>query len=79
MGFLYLASNPGFFSGIARIFDFGNTFDAYNVASSGDEADAIGLLWDWSLVGNDLWNAVRAYEQENVGLMSDIERDTVLR
>jgi hypothetical protein len=62
MGSLYLSANPGPWSGVARIFDFGNTFDAYNNAATGEEADGIGLLWDWAMVGKDLWNAVSMHE-----------------
>lgn len=49
---------------MARIFDFGNTFDAYNRTASGGQADGIGILWDWAVSGNDLWNAVNAYQTD---------------
>lgn len=54
----YLSAYPTFLSGIARILDFGNTFDTYNNTSNGEQADSIGMLWDWSIVGKDLWNSI---------------------
>lgn len=62
MGTLYLSADPSFCSGIARVFDFGGTFNAYNHAATGAQADGIGILWDWAIVGNDLWGAVHACE-----------------
>ena len=58
MGSLYLCSMPTFWSGAARLLDFGNTFDAYNRTSNGAEADGLGILWDWAMVGEDLRDAV---------------------
>lgn len=64
MGSLYLCADPGLLSGVARLFDFGNTFDAYNRATTGEEADGVGILWDWAMVGQDLSDAVSAYDTE---------------
>jgi hypothetical protein len=64
MGSLYLCSKPSIWSGAARLLDFGNTFDAYNHSATGPQADALGLLWDWAIVGNDLWQSMLDYEHE---------------
>jgi len=58
----YLYASPSFLSGAARLLDFGNTYDTYNHAVTGSQADSLGLLWDWALVGNDLWQGVNAYQ-----------------
>lgn len=58
----YLYASPSFLSGAARLLDFGNTYDTYNHAMTGSQADSLGLLWDWALVGNDLWQGVDAYQ-----------------
>ena len=55
---------PGFRSGMARLLDFGNTFDTYNHAANGGEADGLGLMLDWEMVRNDLWQAVSDYNSE---------------
>jgi hypothetical protein len=61
MNTLYLCSPPSIWSGIARILDFGSTFDTYNTTSTSEEADGIGLLSDWSMVGHDLWNSIHRF------------------
>ncbi len=65
MGTLYLSAPPSAWSGAARLLDFGNTFDRYNRAETGPQADAIGILWDWAMVGNSLWQALSEYESVN--------------
>ena len=56
----YLYASPSFLSGAARLLDFGNTYEVYNHAVTGSQADALGLLGDWALVGNDLWQGINA-------------------
>jgi hypothetical protein len=62
MGSLYLCAPPSALSGAARLLDFGNTFDSYNRAEIGAEADALGILWDWAMVGDSLWQALFEFE-----------------
>ena len=57
MGSLYISATPSALSGAARLLDFGNTFDSYNLAGNGAEADALGIFWDWVMVGDSLWDA----------------------
>ena len=62
MGSLYLCPPPSALSGVARLLDFGNTFDSYNRAENGAEADGLRILWDWAVVGDSLWQALAANE-----------------
>lgn len=61
---LYLVAEPGFLYGVARLLDFGNTFDFYNQCPTAREADSLGVLLDWEMVGQDLWTSVRNYGAE---------------
>lgn len=62
----YLYASPSFLAGAARLLDFGNTYDAYNHTVTGSQADSLGLLWDWAVVGNDLWQGEIAYQADKV-------------
>lgn len=59
---LYLAAQPDFWYGMARLLDLGNTFDVYNECPAGEQADSIGVLLDWEMVGKDLWLGVSDYD-----------------
>ena len=48
-------------SGAARTLDMFATFDEYNTSSSVEEADRRAIESDWSIVGQDLSEAVRKY------------------
>ena len=58
----YLYANPSFLSGVARLLDFGNTYDDYNRAPTGRQADSLGMLWDWAKVADDMWKGINVYE-----------------
>ena len=58
----YLYSGPEFWSGFARLFDFGNTYDQYNRAPQPSQADALGLLWDWATVADDIQKSLIIFE-----------------
>lgn len=64
MGSLYLTAPATVWSGAARLFDFGNTFDSYNRTEHPSEADGLAIFWDWVMVGNALWQAASDYEDE---------------
>ena len=53
----YYFALPSFWTGIARLFDFGGTFTRYNDGDPPEVADAIALWNDWHAVGRDLLNA----------------------
>jgi hypothetical protein len=52
----FLFARPSAASGVARFFDFGGTFDAYNTSTDETEADSKATYIDWTCVGE----AVRA-------------------
>ncbi|WP_395089874.1 hypothetical protein [Armatimonas sp.] len=62
-GFLW--STPSCIEGLSRILDIGNTFNAYNVSSTPEEADARAIQSDWQVVGTDITSAVRQYQKAN--------------
>ena len=59
-GFLF--AGPTFFSGAARAFDLGGIYDTYNVSSTESDADYKALLADWSIVGQDIFSAMKQFE-----------------
>ena len=61
----YLYAIPTFMAGMARVLDLYGTYDSYNESASGDEADAVALRNDWAMVGQDVQDAMNAYEQES--------------
>ena len=67
MDSLYLCAQPNFWYGAARLLDFGNTFDAYNNVANGEQADGLGIMFDWAVVRNDLWHAIMDYDSEPTG------------
>ncbi|MGL4370891.1 MAG: hypothetical protein ACRCUT_14650 [Spirochaetota bacterium] len=50
----FLFGMPSFISGVARILDFGATFDDYNKSLTPEEADYVALRNDCFAVGNDM-------------------------
>ena len=58
----YLYSAPSYLSGFARLLDFGNTYDHYNRTPSPNQADALGVLWDWAAVASDMRKAIATFE-----------------
>jgi hypothetical protein len=59
----FLFAEPDELTGVARLWDFSGTFDAYNVSRSTDEADVKAVLSDWSIVGRDLKEAMDSTEE----------------
>ena len=60
--FFYYA-RPGFFEGLARIMDFGNTLDHYPRFRSAWEADTFALRSDWIMVGQDIRDAIGDFKK----------------
>lgn len=60
----YLFAKPGFNEGMGRVLDIGSVMDIYNENKTGTEADYKALLADWLMVGNDIKNSVKEYEQQ---------------
>ena len=61
-----LFAHPSALGGIARILDFGGTLNEYNTANSEAQADLLAACADWLAVGDDLWAALRTYEDQHV-------------
>lgn len=56
-GFLY--AMPSFISGAARALDLYGTFDKYNSSATEREADSKAIWADWSIVGYDIFGAMK--------------------
>lgn len=54
--FLFACPSPA--AGMARFFDFAGVFDAYNVSTSEDEADAMATQVDWACIGDSFQTAL---------------------
>jgi hypothetical protein len=50
----FLFARPSAANGLARFFDFGGTFDAYNGSTNETEADSKAAYMDWSCVGEEV-------------------------
>ena len=53
-----LFSEPSFFEGIGRLFDWGSTLNNYNTYESENESDYKALASDWASVGENMRMAV---------------------
>ncbi len=62
----FLFAKPSFFGGMAASLDIGATMSAYNESKSPEEADAKALAADWGVVGQDIGEALQAFEQDHV-------------
>ena len=61
----FLFARPSLLSGLARLVDFGCTFDAYNQSRTTAEADVRAAVSDWLSVGDDIATAI------NIGIRED--------
>lgn len=57
----FLAAQPSFWTGVARLVDLFGVFDSYNESRDPAEADARAMYADWAVVGQELANACRAF------------------
>ncbi len=80
-GFLY--ARPSFIEGMSRLIDFGNTLQIYNSPLSPQQADFLALSADWSVVGDDLRNAMTQYdnlhENDETDLLSQARKAILTR
>lgn len=60
----FLYARPSFIEGLAGLIDFGGTLNVYNASVSEEQADAIALLCDWRMIGQDLTEASLTLEKE---------------
>lgn len=61
----FLFAQPSFASGAARVLDLWGQFDEYNVSATPAEADAKAIAADWSVVGQDIFDALEQYHAES--------------
>jgi hypothetical protein len=54
----FLVERPSLSSGVARLFDFYGFYDGYNISPNEAQADAIAILADWMVVGQDIEKAM---------------------
>ena len=59
-------ARPGFFEGMARIMDFGNTMNRYPKYRSAAEEDTLALRSDWVTIGNDIRVAIREFDETQI-------------
>jgi hypothetical protein len=59
----FLCAEPSELFGVARLWDFGGGFDAYNYSGSTEEADIKAILSDWAIVGGDLKKAMESIKK----------------
>ena len=50
----FLYAIPSFWSGWARILDFGDTLTEYNRSNTTAQADYLALKSDWYVIGDDI-------------------------
>ncbi len=60
----FLVAQPSLASGIARLVDFGCSFDNYNDSPTGNTADTRAMTSDWLNVGYDILDSVFEFEAE---------------
>jgi hypothetical protein len=58
----FLFATPTLVSGAARALDLYGVYDVYNASSTENEADYKALLSDWSIVGQDIFSAMKQFE-----------------
>jgi len=58
----FLFAQPSFASGVARNLDLWAQFDDYNRSENGTEADGKAIAADWLVVGQDMVEALEAFE-----------------
>ncbi len=58
------APRPSFWEGMGRVFDVGGALSLYNADGTPEEADYRAIASDWSMVGQDFYMAIKAYERE---------------
>lgn len=58
----FLVASGSMASGAARLWDWGGTFDQYNISRTTQEADLNAMASDWSIVGDDIQDAILEFD-----------------
>ncbi|MCX6233912.1 MAG: hypothetical protein NT175_04195 [Bacteroidetes bacterium] len=69
----FLFPAPSFFKGLASIFNVPGNYYDFNYSQSNEEADYKALKTDWSIIGQDIRNAV-----DNMGQQTTLKKDKQL-
>jgi hypothetical protein len=67
----YLYATPSFLEGVARLFDFTGSLNAYNCSDSPNQADFKAISSDWMVVGGDLRKAIKNYQEHEQIVLND--------
>jgi hypothetical protein len=62
----FLLASPSAIGGVARLVDWYNLYDAYNISTTPAEADGKAMASDWYIVGQDISDAIDEFESEEV-------------
>jgi hypothetical protein len=60
----FLFARPSWLSGAARTLDLAGQFDEYNESPNEEIADRRALFVDWRIIGETLFDAVKAFGRE---------------
>jgi len=63
-----LYARPSFLKGVARLLDFGNGLNSYNVSRSSEEASGRAFRSDWQAIGGDFRRAITSIAPRLHGL-----------
>lgn len=73
----FLFVRPSFSRGFARTLDLLGSLDSYNWSGTGDQADALAMYVDWSLVGADLAKAMESFRMKPVDRAGNQQLDLI--
>lgn len=59
----FLFSRTGFLTGAGSVFNLAGNYFGYNYSDSPFEADAKALASDWAVVGQDMQDAMTAFDE----------------
>ena len=59
-----LFNKPSFIRGLGRLWDFKGLLNNYNKSVSPQTADYKALRGDWSMVGNDMRQAITEFQKQ---------------
>ena len=61
----FLVATPSWLSGAARSLDLAGQFDEYNDSHTIAAADAKALFCDWRLIGETVFDVMKAFRRES--------------
>lgn len=67
----YLYAMPSFLEGVARLFDFSGSLNAYNCSESPEQADFNAISSDWIVVGDDFRKAIKDLQNQEKIILAD--------